>query len=316
MAESAPLYSNTEAPAPAGAEPVWLRARDGVRLRAVLYPQERSRGTVVLSPGRTEPVEKYHDVIAELVERGFTVLAHDWRGQGLSQRLSPDDPRKGHARGWRPFIDDYRLILSTFEARLPRPWIAMGHSMGGGLTLLALTEGAGPFDAAILSAPMCDIGTGGVDPRVARIVAALLSRTGQGRRYAFPPSDALSEPFEGNVLTHDAARFQRTLALYQAHPDLVLGSVTWGWVDFALTLAARLRRPGVIEGLRIPLVILVAEEEKLVRNAAARSLAQRAPNGRCVEVAGAYHEILMETESRRAEFWRAFDALPVASPAR
>jgi len=316
VSEPAPLYSIAEAPAPAGAEPVWLTARDGVRLRAVLYPLETPRGTVVLSPGRTEPVEKYHDVISDLLGRGFSVLAHDWRGQGLSDRLSPDDPRKGHARGWRPFIDDYRLILATFQDRLPRPWIAMGHSMGGGLTLLALTEGAGPFDAAILSAPMCDIGTGGVDPRVARGIAALLSRLGQGRRYAFPPSDALSEPFDGTVLTHDAARFQRTLSLYQAHPDLVLGSVTWGWVDFALTLAARLRRPGVVEAVQTPLVILVAEQEKLVRNDAARAVARRAPNGLCVEVAGAFHEILMETESRRAEFWREFDALTAPWPAR
>jgi len=247
--------------------------------------------------------------VRDLLQRGFAVLTHDWRGQGLSDRLASGDPRKGHARGWRPFLDDYRTILESHGSRLPRPWIAMGHSMGGGLTLLALAEGVARFDGAILSAPMCDIDTGGIPPAAGRIVAGLLVALGQGERYAAPPADALTETFDTTVLTHDEARWRRTLDLYRAHPDLVLGSVTWGWVDFALQLAARLRRPGVIEALTLPLVIVTAEQERLVRNAAARAAAARAPHGRHVEVGGAFHEILMETDARRDVFWSEFDAL-------
>jgi lysophospholipase len=315
MSDPVPLYETTEAPVPPGAEPAWLAARDGVRLRAVLVPAANPRGTVVFSPGRTEPIEKYHEVVGELVDRGFTVLIHDWRGQGLSDRLAPDDRKKGCANGWQPFVDDYSRILSTYQDRLPRPWIAMGHSMGGGLTLLALAEGEGRFDAAMLSAPMCDIDTGGIPPVAARIIARLMTVLGRGQHYATPPADALSETFETTVLTHDDIRFRRSLALYQAHPDLVLGSVTWGWIDFALQLAARLRRPGALEAVPIPLVIVTAEEERLVRNAAARAMAARAPAGTHVEVAGAYHEVLMETDPRRAVFWSAFESLVSNLPA-
>ena len=66
MSDPAPLYETTEAPVPPGAEPAWLSASDGVRLRVALYPVASPRGTVVLSPGRTEPIEKYHEVIGEL----------------------------------------------------------------------------------------------------------------------------------------------------------------------------------------------------------------------------------------------------------
>ncbi len=309
MSDPAPLYETTEAPVPPGAEPAWVEARDGVRLRVALYPVASPRGTVVLSPGRTEPIEKYHEVIGELMARGFTVLAHDWRGQGLSDRLAPDDRKKGCARGWRPFVGDYSRILSVYQARLPRPWIAMGHSMGGGLTLLALTEGEGRFDAAILSAPMCDIDTGGIPPWLGQLLARMMTLLGRGTAYAAPPSDALTETFDTTVLTHDEARWSQTLRLYQAHPDLVLGSVTWGWVDFALQLAARLRRPGAVEAVRIPIRILTAEQERLVRNTAAEAVAARAPNGAHLVVPGAYHEILMETDPCRAVFWDAFETL-------
>ena len=77
------------------------------------------------------------------------VLAHDWRGQGLSAR-EQRDPRKGHANGYRAFLDDFRILLKTYETRLPRPWVALGHSMGGCLTLMAMAGGEHRFTGAIL----------------------------------------------------------------------------------------------------------------------------------------------------------------------
>ncbi|MFX9169433.1 alpha/beta hydrolase, partial [Acinetobacter baumannii] len=92
-----------------------------------------ARGSVVLSPGRSEPIEKYFEVIGELQARGFTVLVHDWRGQGLSHRMLPD-ALAGHAPDWRTYLHDFDAMIAAFRARLPEPWIALGHSMGGGLT--------------------------------------------------------------------------------------------------------------------------------------------------------------------------------------
>ncbi len=310
MSDPAPLISIPEAPAPSGAEPRWLLARDGVRLRVVLFPAGgASRGTVVLSPGRTEPVEKYFEVVGELLSRGFTVLAHDWRGQGLSDRLVPTDRLKGHASGWRPFVQDYTDILTTYAAEMPKPWIAMGHSMGGGLTTLALAEGEDRFVAAVLSAPMVGINTGGQNPLVVRLTAAVMRLLGKGSAYALPPVDPFFETFQTSVLTHDEARWNLTRRQFEAFPDLVLGGVTWGWIDFAVRLTRRVANSRRIDNLPIPLVIIGGTEEKLVRNPDAESVARRAPKGRFVMVEGAYHEILMETDSCRAVFWSEFDAV-------
>ena len=90
FAANAPLMSVPGAAAPSGGVGEWYRGAGGLRLRAALWaPPSPSRGTVVLSPGRTEPIEKYYEVIADFLERGFVVLAHDWRGQGLSARGLP-----------------------------------------------------------------------------------------------------------------------------------------------------------------------------------------------------------------------------------
>ncbi len=310
MVDEAPLLSIEQAPIPTGGAARWLTAKDGRRLRAALFPGgDRPRGSVFLSPGRTEPIEKYYEVVADLQARGFTVVVHDWRGQGLSDRLAADDRLKGHARGWRPFIEDYRLLIETFEDEAPYPWIAMGHSMGGGLTMLALAQGEDRFAGAVLSAPMLAVNTGGRKPFEVGLTAAVMCLIGRSEALLMPMADPFDETFETNVLTHDRGRWDRWRAQLLACRDLALGGVTWGWLDFAMRLTRRIVESRIVPGLTLPVTIVAAAEEKLVKNAGARAVVARLSKGRYVEVEGAYHEVLMETDARRAVFWREFDSV-------
>jgi lysophospholipase len=307
LAEPAPHCATLAAPVPAGGAAEWFIGSGGARLRAAFFlPPGGPRGTVVVSPGRTEPIEKYFETVETLSARGFAVIVHDWRGQGLSHRLLPDRAL-GHARGWKDFLGDYAALLAAFETRAPMPWIALGHSMGGCLTLLALASGQGGFSAAILSAPMLGVDTGKVPVGVARTLAALLTTVGRGASPVF--RSPAGQTFERNILTHDRARWERNEALTAAWPDLVLGDPTWGWLGFALSATRRLQSGPDVPRIAIPVTVVIAGEERLVDNAAARRVASRLPSGRLVEIAGAYHELLQETDAVRAAFWREFDAL-------
>ncbi len=63
----APLISIPSAPVPAGAEAAWFDGAGKARLRAALFPARGAvRGSIVLSGGRTEPIEKYLEVIEDL----------------------------------------------------------------------------------------------------------------------------------------------------------------------------------------------------------------------------------------------------------
>lgn len=311
MSEAAPLVSIPEAPAPAGGHAEWVSGAGGVRLRAALFPPAAgpARGSVVVSPGRTEPLEKYFETIGELTARGFAVLVHDWRGQGLSQRLLPDR-LKGHASGYRDFLEDYRLILLAFQDRLPQPWIALGHSMGGCLVLLDLIRGESRFAAALLSAPMLGISTAGVPDAMARTAAWAMVASGQG---ASPVPglghDPLVDAFVEEGLTHDRARYSRYKAQLRACPDLALGGPTWGWLDFALSAVTALTDATALGRVMIPVTIVAAQHDRLVLNSISRQTAERMPRGRYIEIAGAFHEILVETDDIRSQFWAVFDAL-------
>jgi lysophospholipase len=56
-------------------------------------------------------------------------------------------------------------------------------------------------------------------------------------------------------------------------------------------------------------IIVSASRDRLVSNAAQAIVAERLPQGRLVTVEGAEHEILMETDPLRSQFWTHFDAL-------
>jgi alpha-beta hydrolase superfamily lysophospholipase len=309
MADDAPLIETAEAKAPPGGEAAWYVGAGGARLRAALFePARRARGSIVLSGGRTEPIEKYYEFIAECLDRGFVVLAHDWRGQGLSKR-DLADPLKGHVRGFKPYLDDFKIMLDAYEPRLPKPWVAVGHSMGGGLTLLAMAQGEARFAGAILSAPMLGIKTP-VPLAAARLLTSLNLLVGRGSAYTLGgEGKPFDSTFDGNILTHDPVRHARTWSLVAAEPKLALGAPTWSWIDFSLRATAYLARPETLRNVTVPVVIVSAEDDQLVDAAPQAAAARHLPQGKFVTVPGAFHEILMETDPMRNIFLRALDAL-------
>lgn len=309
MADPAPLIALPGDPVPAGGGAEWFTGAGGARLRAALFlPAGEARGSVVVSPGRTEPIEKYFEVVKQLTARGFVVLVHDWRGQGLSHRML-GDRLLGHARGFKDFLSDYAALLAAFEDRLPQPWLALGHSMGGCLTLLVLAHGETRFAGAILSAPMLGLQTGTIPRPVGKLMATLFSRMGRGGAPVQGRSDPGVTAFDANILTHDRARYGRNEAQVAASPDLALGAPTWGWLDFAFSAVAVLQGGAGVTRIAVPVTVIAAGDDRLVDNAGSRRVTARVPAGRYVELPGAYHEILQETDDVQAVFWREFDDL-------
>ena len=305
---AAPLFSTTAAPVPAGGAAEWFAGAGGARLRAALFPLSSggaARGGVVLSPGRTEPIEKYFEAVGRLTAAGFEVLVHDWRGHGLSHRLGADD--RGHARGWRDFLTDYDALINAFETRLAKPWIALGHSMGGCLTLLALAKGERRFAGCVLSSPMLGLNTGRVPLAAARALAGGLTAVGLGQGLAVARTPV--EIFENNVLTHDAARYRRNNDQVLAHPELAVGPPTWAWLDFALRATSVLQHGAGVPAIDVPVSLVAAGDERVVDNAATERVAARLRDGRLTVIPGAFHELMQETDEIQAQFWLAFDAL-------
>jgi lysophospholipase len=317
----APLMGVPGADSPPGGKGEWFRGAGGLRLRAAFWTPSSlvaatPRGTVVLSPGRTEPIEKYFEVIGNFLARGFCVLAHDWRGQGLSARLMPDR-LKGHARAVEEFLDDFDRLLEVYKDQAPRPWIMVGHSMGAALNLLSLETSDRQFAGAVLSAPMLKIKTGKRSMWSVKLAVRWNLRHGKAGDFLLDePDDPFGHTFEKDALTTDEGRYDLWRQQLYACPHLAVGGPTWGWLAFALDAGARALKPRALKAVSIPVTVVQAGEDDRVWKQTNQWATRRMPRGRYVEVAGAKHEIIMETDPLRAVFLAEFDALADTVTAR
>ena len=57
---------------------------------SLVAKKEKSTGTVLLQQGHNEFIEKYLETIQEFIDRGYSVVCFDWRGQGMSERMIDD----------------------------------------------------------------------------------------------------------------------------------------------------------------------------------------------------------------------------------
>ena len=314
FAANAPLMGVPGAYPPPGGKGDWFRGAGGMRLRAGLWKPshlaaDKVRGTVVLSPGRTEPIEKYYEVIGNFLARGWCVLTHDWRGQGLSARLLPDR-LKGHARAVEEFLDDYNRLLNAYEEQCPKPWIMVGHSMGACLNLLSLESGEDRFAGALLSSPMLRIKTGKRSMWSVKLVVRWNIRHGQAGDYILgDPDDPFDHNFAEDALTSDETRYEMWRQQLYACPHLAIGGPTYGWLAFALDAGERGLKPKALKAVKAPVVIVQASADDVVWKQTNQWAAKRIPRGRYVEVAGAKHEVIMEADDLRAVFLNEFDAM-------
>ena len=150
-------------------------------------------------------------------------------------------------------------------------------------------------------------------PALARALRSL----GLGRTFApggGGPACLASGPFAGNPVTTDPLRHARTAAIIEAQPALGIGGPTVAWVDAAFDAMAEFAKPGFATKLRQPILLIGCGRDQLVSTLAIEEFGRRLRIGSHLIVPGAKHELLMERDTYRGQFWGAFDAYVPGTP--
>lgn len=286
----------------------WIRATDGVRLRAALWDTPGATAHAIYLTGRTEFVEKAAVPAAELRARGYSVISLDWRGQGLSDRqVSP--PEKGHVADFAEFQHDLDALLADpATASLPGPRLLMAHSMGGNIAVAALArpEIASTLTAAVLSAPMLDIELSKPLRLAGRVTIAIARLLGRMDRW--PPlgdvatTYVLTDPDE-NVLTHDQAIWDWMVETARSHPETALAMPSIAWFAAANAEIARLR---TLPAPSLPVLCALGSEEQVVSPDEVRTWTART-GAELLAIPGGRHELLIEAEPMRTQAWAGID---------
>ncbi|MCL1056372.1 alpha/beta fold hydrolase [Shewanella gelidimarina] len=272
-----------------------FKTKDGISLAYASVIQQNSKGTIVLSSGRVESYLKYKELMFDLFQQGYDLFAIDHRGQGLSSRTTVN-PHQGHIDKFQRYVDDFGEFIDKIVKPVPeKNYFLVAHSMGGAIGTLYLSQQPGVFKAAVLSAPMYGIKLP-LPKRFIRKLASLLdNNNSQQPNYILGGKGYHAPAFEKNDLTNSKLRYDDYRDLYQKEPKLQLGSPTNRWLVESIDAGENAIKAA--QNINIPLLILQAEEDTIVSNAAQK----RASTGFCklIKIPYARHEIFMERDKAR-----------------
>ncbi|MFY2822618.1 alpha/beta hydrolase [Ruegeria sp. MALMAid1280] len=296
--DKAPIHPDV-AEGPPDVRAYWAHADDSIRLRVAHWPTEKSsKGTVFLFQGRTENIEKYGRTVEYLHRAGYTAFAVDWRGQGLSDRLT-EDPMMGHVVRFSDYQKDVAAAVDAAKSlNLPQPWYLVGHSLGACVGLRAIIEGL-PVSACAFTAPLWDINLPTLQRLGAWPLSGAFQALGKGATYApgtRGESYVLTTDFDDNRLTHDPDMYQYYRNVSESLPDQQIGGPTMSWLFQALKETRALSK---LKSPSIPCLTFCGAEDEIVAIPAIKERMAGWPNGKLELMQNARHDVLYEVPSVR-----------------
>ncbi len=272
--------------------------RDDTKIRYA----ERRRGTagrrILFLNGRSEWIEKYADLPAATA---FSEDSHwvtmDHRGQGDSGGT------RAHVRSFDDFAEDLAQVIDyTFGNE---PFYLLAHSMGSLIGAYAtLTQKIKP-SGLFLCSPLF----GMLMPMplwAGRIVAGAIAHSPWSTLSTGAGTERRAS-FVNNPLTHSEPRFECVVnSPYPPSPP------TFGWVHAALQAIDTVHKASYLRELRIPVSIIVGENEAVVdsRAYAGWGKAWQKATGMKLDltvIPEARHELLNEADTYRDQAIRKID---------
>jgi alpha-beta hydrolase superfamily lysophospholipase len=232
------------------------------------------RGQILCLHGIQSHGGWYESSSARLAEAGFVVTYLDRRGSGANQTARGDTPT------FRRLLADVHEVLVHLRMEQPLLPIALSAcSWGGKLALAMCRPYRKDFDALALLCP-------GFFPKV---VPPLATRLGIFSARWFAPSRMFSIPLNDPVLFTATPRHRQFIA----HDPLALREATARFFFESVRLDLYLRM--VPRHVRVPVLLLLAEHDRIIDNARTRRFAQRFAS-RIVEYPGTHHTLEFEPQ--------------------
>ena len=306
--EKAPYLELDNYRAPTGIKSNYLKMKDGKRIRLItwnLFGENEGSGTVLIQQGHNEFIEKYYETIQEFIDRKYNVVAFDWRGQGMSERMI-DDNSKQYIEDFNIHIDDLEFIIDNIISKnFNKPLIGIGHSMGGCIMLSALELHAEKFNKIILSAPMLGFKSEKLLMLLIDIFYLLLPKS-----FFLPgskPNMGKETPFSKNDLTTDEKRYKRTQKLVRLKKDIRLWGITIAWAKAVKKQFKLIRNEEWFKNIESEILIINSINDRVVSPKHIIEMAKKLKNTKIINFENCEHEIFMEKDIHRKKLWKEID---------
>lgn len=274
---------------------------DGKKLYFEYFLKENAKASVVIVHGLSEFTKKFYEITWYLLREGYSVFLYDQRCHGKSCRLGARadilhvDSFTDYARDLNEYINNVVLAASD------KPVYLYSHSMGGAAVALYLSKWHDTVKKAVMSAPLFLPCVAKVSHRVAR-GSALFCTVVFGKTKKFWTSGEFN-PETPHRKSHDASfsRFNHNMDLRRNNREYQTTPMSNGWVYNSLCLPSRITKSKLPLKIKTPILLILAENDKVVETKPQREFAQKCKTCKLMEIKGANHSMLSGTQKTITE---------------
>lgn len=274
-----------------------------------LVSPEKTKGTIVLSHGYAEYMEKYAETISDFLNMGYRVAMVEWRSHGCSGGRSDIRRDVLHFTDFDKNISDLNSVMRDFIMPLfPPPYFGVSHSMGGQINLRACVLHQGLFHALALSAPMIGLKEHPFQLLLLKGVTRIYELLGLGHlKLKSAATDRATGRSSYNRVTMDDSRFERNERIVDRHPHVNIAYKSHSWSVGAVNAMQNTLTKNFLSRLDIPVFIGIAEDERLVANEAIFKAMAMSDDIDGKLYPETRHELFMETDTSRQAFLKDID---------
>lgn len=267
------------------------------------FEADHPKGVIVISHGFTESIKKFSESIYYMLQAGYSVWGPDHRGHGRSIRHN-DNPYVVHALHFSDYVQDLVHLTESLvkPASGSLPLYLYGHSMGGCIGGLTIEEHPDLFRRAVLTSPM--LGLSFALPTPIMFAGASLMGLGEKKKNPLHPVDSFaSEPNFAASCDSSECRYLYYFHKQQEDKFLQTSSPSIGWGLEAVKACYRVTSKRQTGKIRIPVLLLQAGEDTVVKNSAQNLFASRVPTCRFSVIPGMKHELYMTDSEVLIPYW-------------
>lgn len=280
-----------------------FKGAEGANIHYRTLIRQKANNCLVILPGRTEPIEKYAEVVYDLKEtpmgQNLNFYLMDHRGQGSSDRMSLILDM-GHVDKFDNYVSDLATFIS--KMRLTENCdqkFLLAHSLGAGIAARYILDNPHAFDKVVFTSPMLQILTKPYPYPVAQAMVKSSVMRGKGAQFA--PGQKGFNPalkFEDNTFTTSPERFRMTMDTFTRFPHTKVGGVSNLWLLEVMKATRDIRSR--YNEFSVPMLVIHAGIEKYSDSDEMEKICKKAKNCKRVLLPESSHEVLMDKDVSRS----------------
>lgn len=208
----------------------------GINNEKIYYEQYKvpmEKGSILISHGFSECIEKYKEIIYYFFMEGYSVYIIEHRGHGRSGSLGANDKTQIHIEDFNDYVEDLKIFIDTIIRKKDKLYL-FAHSMGGTIAGLFLKKYPYYFKKVVLNSPMFDIKVENIPNSISKLLSKLSVDLGKGYDFAFG-----NFPYESNYEfflseTSSESRYRRWYKEVSLNSEIQRGGASFRWVYEAL----------------------------------------------------------------------------------